>query len=142
MGAICLGRFCDSQYIRAKSIRHFLKQLWKIATAESVAAWERECRKRNLFESVTACAENLEEPLRSDFLRLLDRVIEIGKYGAQDRIESRQCLAEVIEIVQRYGVAPPEPSLFEKSRPGMQGWGRPVRAELLHMWKELLTAAQ
>jgi hypothetical protein len=137
MGAICLGRFCDAQYIRHKSIKDYLKYLWKIATVESVSAWEQEGLERSRFGKAMALAEKLEEPLRSDYVRLLDRVLEIGKYGAPDRRESRQCLAEVIEIVRRYGVAPPEPTLFEKSPPGMQGWGRPVWAESVRKWKEL-----
>jgi hypothetical protein len=139
MGAICLSRFCRSQAIRHKYLDAFLKHLWKIATVDvdSLSAWQREGQEQERWQKAALVAERLEEPLKSDYLRLIERVLEIGKYGAPDRAESRCCLRQAMQIVQSYDVALPDQALFEKSSPGMQGRGRPVRAELLQKWKAL-----
>jgi hypothetical protein len=145
MGAICLSRFCAAQGIHHRSIKALLKQLWKIATVESIMDWQRERQKLEVAgrgDPLPALfAEMLEEPLRSDFERLVNRVGEISDINMfcdpTDRAASRHCLAEAMEILERYGVPLPEQAPFERSPPGRRGWGRPLRPELLAAWRSL-----
>src|SRR5262245_39318554 len=125
MGAICLSRFCAAQGIHHKSIDAFIKQMWKFATAESIMDWQRERRKLEVAGRgdplPDSFAEMLEEPLRSDFEHLVNRVGEISDINMfvdpTDRAASRRCLAEAMEILRRYGVPLPEQAPFEKSPP-------------------------
>jgi hypothetical protein len=145
MGAICLSRFCTAQGIRHKTIDAFLKQLWKFATEESILDWQRDRQKLEVAGRgdplPTVFDEILEEPLRSDFDRLVNRVGEISDINMfvtpTNRKASRGCLAEAMEILHQYGVPIPKQSPFEKSPPGRGGWGRPVRPELLNVWRSL-----
>jgi hypothetical protein len=145
LGAICLSRFCAAQGIRHRGIDALLKQLWKIATVDSIMDWQRERQKLEVAGRgdplPASFAEMLEEPLRSDFERLVNRVGEISDVNMfrdpTDRAASRHRLAEAMEILECYGVPPPEQAPFEKSPPGWRGWGRPVRPELLAMWRSL-----
>jgi hypothetical protein len=145
MAVICLSRFCAAQGIRHKSIDAFMKHLWKFATAESIMDWHWEHRRLEVAgrgDPLPAYfAEMLEEPLRSDFDRLVNWVGEISNINMfvdpTDRAASRRCLAEAMEILQRYGVPLPEQAPFEKSSPARRGWGRPVRPELLRAWRSL-----
>jgi hypothetical protein len=146
MGAICLSRFCAAQGIRDGSIDTLVKQLWKLATAADIMDWQWERQNLELAGRgdplPASVARKLGEPLRSDFERLVNRVGEISDSNMfvepTNRVESRRCLAEVLEILQRSGVPAPEQAPFEKSSPGLGGgWGRPVRAELLRAWRSL-----
>jgi len=145
MGAICLSKFCAAQDIHHESIDDLLKQLWKIATAASIMEWDRERRKLELSGRGDPLPANIakiiEEPLRSDFERLVNCVGMISDCNMfrdpVDRAESRALLSQAIEIVKAYGADPPDQALFAKSSPGKRGWGRPIREELLREWKTL-----
>jgi hypothetical protein len=149
LGAICLGRFCASLGIRDRGIHALLKQLWIFAAAEPIMEWQRERQKLEIAARgdflPARFTEMLEEPLRSDFERLVTCVGEISDINMfvdpPNKTASRQCLVEAMEILQRYGVPLPEQAPFEKSPLGQRGWGRPVRPELLHEWKSLIEAS-